>query len=126
MNKEGYLTIVGRSKDMVIRGGENVYPVELENVFYEHPHVLEAHVHGVPDERMGEEMCAWIRLRKHTSVVEEQDKLQEELKKFCQSRVSRTRALVYYRTVISVLVEAARRQVNCAASESDSFISLYR
>ncbi len=63
MDDEGYLSITGRIKDMVIRGGENVYPREIEEFLYTHPDVLDAQVVGVPDERYGEELCAWITLR---------------------------------------------------------------
>ncbi|MBO0876338.1 MAG: AMP-binding protein, partial [Pseudonocardia sp.] len=63
MDNDGYLNITGRIKDMVIRGGENIYPREIEEFLYTHPDVLDAQVVGVPDERYGEELCAWIRLR---------------------------------------------------------------
>jgi fatty-acyl-CoA synthase len=63
MDPEGYLTITGRIKDMVIRGGENVYPREIEEFLHTHPDVVDAQVVGVPDARYGEELCAWVRLR---------------------------------------------------------------
>jgi fatty-acyl-CoA synthase len=63
MDEDGYLNIVGRSKDMVIRGGENVYPREVEEFLSTHPDVVDVQVVGVPDERFGEELCAWLRLR---------------------------------------------------------------
>jgi fatty-acyl-CoA synthase len=63
MDAEGYLNITGRIKDMVIRGGENVYPREIEEFLYTHPDILDAQVIGVPDARYGEELCAWVRLR---------------------------------------------------------------
>jgi fatty-acyl-CoA synthase len=63
MDAEGYLNITGRIKDLVIRGGENVYPREIEEFLYTHPDILDAQVIGVPDERYGEELCAWVRLR---------------------------------------------------------------
>ena len=63
MDDEGYLNITGRIKDMVIRGGENIYPREIEEFLYTHPDILDAQVIGVPDERYGEELCAWVRLR---------------------------------------------------------------
>jgi fatty-acyl-CoA synthase len=63
MDSDGYLNITGRIKDMVIRGGENIYPREIEEFLYTHPDVLDAQVVGVPDERYGEELCAWIRMR---------------------------------------------------------------
>jgi fatty-acyl-CoA synthase len=63
MDADGYVNITGRIKDMVIRGGENIYPREVEEFLYTHPDVLDAQVVGVPDERYGEELCAWIRMR---------------------------------------------------------------
>jgi fatty-acyl-CoA synthase len=63
MDAEGYLNIVGRIKDMVIRGGENVYPREIEEFLYTHPDIVDAQVIGVPDERYGEELMAWVRIR---------------------------------------------------------------
>lgn len=63
MRDDGYCNIVGRIKDMVIRGGENVYPREIEEFLYTHPDVEDAQVIGVPDERYGEEICAWIRMK---------------------------------------------------------------
>jgi fatty-acyl-CoA synthase len=63
MRADGYCNVVGRIKDMVIRGGENVYPREIEEFLYTHPDVEDAQVIGVPDERYGEEICAWIRLK---------------------------------------------------------------
>ncbi len=63
MREDGYCTIVGRIKDMVIRGGENVYPREIEEFLYEHPDIEDAQVVGVPDEKYGEELCAWVRMR---------------------------------------------------------------
>ena len=63
MDGDGYVSITGRSKDMVIRGGENVYPREVEEFLYTHPDILDAQVIGVPDEKYGEEIMAWIRMR---------------------------------------------------------------
>jgi fatty-acyl-CoA synthase len=63
MRPDGYCTIVGRIKDVVIRGGENIYPREIEEFLYTHPDVEDAQVVGVPDARFGEEVCAWIRMR---------------------------------------------------------------
>jgi fatty-acyl-CoA synthase len=63
MREDGYCTIVGRIKDMVIRGGENIYPREVEEFLYTHPDVEDVQVIGVPDEKYGEELCAWIRMR---------------------------------------------------------------
>jgi fatty-acyl-CoA synthase len=63
MDEEGYVKIVGRIKDMVIRGGENIYPREIEEFLYTHPDIVDAQVIGVPDEKYGEELMAWLRLR---------------------------------------------------------------
>ncbi|TQL68570.1 fatty-acyl-CoA synthase [Nocardioides albertanoniae] len=63
MREDGYCVVVGRIKDMVIRGGENIYPREIEEFLFTHPDIAEAQVVGVPDERYGEELCAWIRMR---------------------------------------------------------------
>ncbi|MEO9152575.1 MAG: AMP-binding protein, partial [Lapillicoccus sp.] len=63
MDDDGYVQITGRIKDMVIRGGENVYPREIEEFLYTHPDILDAQVIGVPDAKYGEELCAWIRMR---------------------------------------------------------------
>jgi len=63
MREDGYCNIVGRIKDMVIRGGENIYPREIEEFLYAHPDIEDVQVVGVPDERYGEELCAWIRMR---------------------------------------------------------------
>jgi fatty-acyl-CoA synthase len=63
MDDDGYLSITGRIKDMVIRGGENIYPREVEEFLYTHPDILDAQVIGVPDAKYGEELMAWIRLR---------------------------------------------------------------
>ena len=67
MGEDGYVQITGRIKDMVIRGGENIYPREIEEFLYTHPDILDAQVIGVPDERYGEELCAWIRMREGRS-----------------------------------------------------------
>jgi fatty-acyl-CoA synthase len=63
MRDDGYCDVVGRLKDMVIRGGENVYPREVEEFLYTHPDIEDAYVIGIPDERYGEEICAWIRMK---------------------------------------------------------------
>jgi fatty-acyl-CoA synthase len=63
MDADGYVQITGRIKDMVIRGGENIYPREIEEFLYTHPDVLDAQVIGVPDEKYGEELCVWVRMR---------------------------------------------------------------
>ena len=78
MDDEGYLNIVGRIKDMVIRGGENVYPREIEEFLYTHPDIVDAQVIGVPDEQYGEELMAWVRLREGAEPL-----TAEALREFC-------------------------------------------
>ena len=74
-------TVWDRIKDMVIRGGENIYPREIEESLHKHPNIIEAQVVGVPDHRMGEELCAWIRVKDGETVTE------EEVKAFCKGEV---------------------------------------
>jgi fatty-acyl-CoA synthase len=83
MGDDGYLNIVGRIKDMVIRGGENVYPRELEEFLYGHPDIVDVQVVGVPDERFGEELCAWIRLRDGAEPI-----TPESLREFCTGKLA--------------------------------------
>ncbi|WP_121257630.1 AMP-binding protein [Nocardioides ferulae] len=70
MREDGYCEIVGRIKDMVIRGGENIYPREIEEFLYTHPDIEDVQVVGVPDERYGEELCAWVRLRSGAASID--------------------------------------------------------
>jgi len=72
MREDGYVNIVGRIKDMVIRGGENIYPREIEEFLYTHPAVADVQVIGVPDPKYGEELCAWVRLKEGASATEEE------------------------------------------------------
>lgn len=62
-DEDGYIKIVGRAKDMIIRGGENIYPKEIEEYIMKHPNVTDVQVIGITDEVMGEEVCAWIKLK---------------------------------------------------------------
>jgi len=93
MDDQGYVDIVGRSKDMVIRGGENVYPREVEEFLYAHPAVADVAVFGVPDPRYGEELMAWIRLREGASATE------EEIRAFCRGRIAHFKVPRYVRFV---------------------------
>uniref|UniRef100_A0A4X2M233 Medium-chain acyl-CoA ligase ACSF2, mitochondrial n=1 Tax=Vombatus ursinus TaxID=29139 RepID=A0A4X2M233_VOMUR len=85
VDEEGYCKIVGRSKDMIIRGGENIYPAELEDFFHKHPCVQEAQVVGVKDKRMGEEICACIRLKPEA----EEQVTPEELQAYCRGKIQK-------------------------------------
>jgi fatty-acyl-CoA synthase len=82
MDDDGYLNIVGRSKDMVIRGGENVYPREIEEFLYTHQGIADVAVIGVPDERYGEELCAWIIPRPGATLQE------DAIRQFCRARLA--------------------------------------
>ena len=81
MDDDGYLNIIGRIKDMVIRGGENIYPREIEEFLYTHPDVVDAQVIGVPDESYGEELMAWVRLRDGAEPL-----TAEALREFCSGQ----------------------------------------
>jgi fatty-acyl-CoA synthase len=82
MDDAGYVNIVGRIKDMIIRGGENVYPREIEEFLYTHPAIADVQVVGVPDEKYGEEICAWIRLRPGQSLTI------EALREHCKDKIA--------------------------------------
>jgi len=94
MDDEGYLNIVGRIKDMVIRGGENVYPREIEEFLYTHPDVVDAQVIGVPDERYGEELMAWVRLRAGAQPLSAED-----LRAFCTGKLAHYKVPRYVHVV---------------------------
>jgi len=82
MDDDGYLNISGRIKDMVIRGGENVYPREIEEFLYTHPAIKDVQVIGVPDERYGEELCAWVILNDGAEATEQQ------IKDYCKGQIA--------------------------------------
>jgi len=82
IDEEGYCNIVGRVKDMVIRGGENVYPREIEEYLYRHPKIQDVQVFGVPDQKYGEELCAWVCLAEGETVSE------DEIKEFCKGQIA--------------------------------------
>ncbi|MEK9576601.1 MAG: AMP-binding protein [Halieaceae bacterium] len=82
MDEAGYVRIVGRIKDMIIRGGENIYPREVEEFLYQHPAISEVQVFGVPDEKMGEEVCAWIQLNDGFDLTD------EDVKAYCRDQIT--------------------------------------
>jgi fatty-acyl-CoA synthase len=94
MDDGGYLSIVGRIKDMVIRGGENVYPREIEEFLYTHPDIADVQVVGVPDERYGEELMAWIVMRPGTEPL-----TAESIRTFCQGRLAHYKVPRYVHVV---------------------------
>ena len=82
MDDDGYLNIVGRIKDMIIRGGENVYPREIEEYLYTHPDIADVQVIGVPDAKYGEEIMAWVKVRDGATLTD------DDVKAFCQGRIA--------------------------------------
>jgi len=93
IDDEGYCNIVGRIKDMVIRGGENIYPREIEEFLYRHPKIQDVQVVGVPDHKYGEELCAWIIAKPRTRITE------QEIRDFCDGQIARYKIPRYIRFV---------------------------
>ena len=93
MREDGRVNIVGRLKDMIIRGGENIYPREIEEFLHTHPKVSEVQVIGVPDKKYGEEVCAWIRLRQDRTATE------DEIRDFCRGQIATFKIPRYIRFV---------------------------
>jgi fatty-acyl-CoA synthase len=93
LDAEGYCNIVGRLKDMVIRGGENIYPREIEEFLYTHPDIADVQVFGVPDAQYGEQLCAWVQLREGASLTE------QELAEFCKGSIAHYKIPKYIRFV---------------------------
>jgi fatty-acyl-CoA synthase len=93
MDDEGYVNIVGRIKDMIIRGGENIYPREIEEFLYTHPDVSDVQVIGVPSERYGEEVMAWVKRREGARVTE------EDLVAYCRGKIATYKIPRYWKFV---------------------------
>jgi len=93
MDAEGYINIVGRIKDMIIRGGENVYPREIEEFLYTHPKVSDVQVIGLPDPKYGEEIMAWVKVKSGEQVTA------EELKEFCKGQIAHYKVPRYFKFV---------------------------
>jgi fatty-acyl-CoA synthase len=91
MREDGYVNIAGRIKDMIIRGGENIYPREIEEFLYTHPKVSDVQVIGVPDLKYGEEVCAWVRLREGEHATE------NELREYCRGQIATCKIPRYVR-----------------------------
>ncbi len=91
MDEEGYITIQGRIKDMIIRGGENIYPKEIENFLYTHPGISQVQVIGVPDVKYGEEVMAWVKLKKSSKASE------DELREFCKGQIAHYKVPRYFK-----------------------------
>ena len=82
MDENGYVNIVGRIKDMISRGGEKIFPREVEEVLYTHPSISEAQIIGVPDKKFGEEVMAWIKLKEGEALT------LEDIREFCKDRMA--------------------------------------
>ena len=93
MDAEGYVNIVGRIKDLVIRGGENIYPREIEEFLYRHPKVQDVQVVGLPDKRYGEELCAWIITKPGQTVTA------DEIRDFCKGQIAHYKVPKYIQFV---------------------------
>ncbi|KGX18451.1 AMP-binding enzyme family protein [Burkholderia pseudomallei ABCPW 1] len=93
LDEEGFCNIVGRLKDMLIRGGENVYPREIEEFLFRHPKIQSVQVFGVPDSKYGEEVCAWIVLRAGETMTD------DELREFCSGQIAHYKVPRYVRFV---------------------------
>jgi fatty-acyl-CoA synthase len=116
MDDEGYVNISGRIKDMVIRGGENIYPREIEEFLYTHPDVLDAQVIGVPDARYGEELMAWIQLRPGAQPL-----TAEALREFCAGKLAHYKIPRYVHLVdeFPMTVTGKIRKVQMRATSVD-------
>ncbi|HWE06007.1 MAG TPA: AMP-binding protein [Rhizomicrobium sp.] len=95
LDADGYCNIVGRIKDMVIRGGENLYPREIEEFLFRHPQIQEVQVFGVADDKYGEELCAWVKLRDGETMTE------EEMREFCRGQIAHQKVPRYVEFVDS-------------------------
>jgi fatty-acyl-CoA synthase len=91
MRPDGCFRVTGRAKDMIIRGGENVYPREVEEFLYAHPKVADVQVVGVPDAKLGEAVAAWIRVKEPAS--------EEEIREYCRGRIAHFKIPQYIRFV---------------------------
>jgi fatty-acyl-CoA synthase len=93
MDEQGYVNIVGRIKDMVIRGGENIYPREIEEFLYRHPKIQDVQVVGLPDRKYGEELCAWVIAKPGVTLAE------DEVREFCKGQIAHYKVPRYIRFV---------------------------
>jgi fatty-acyl-CoA synthase len=93
MRPDGYFRITGRAKDMIIRGGENIYPREIEEFLYAHPKVMDVQVLGLPDAKLGETLLAWIRLKPGEAATE------DEIRDYCRGKIAHFKIPQYIRFV---------------------------
>lgn len=100
MDEHGYLYFKSRAKEIVIRGGVNIYPAEVERFFRTHPNVLDCYVIGVPDKRFGEELCVWVKLKPGCELTE------ASLKEFCKDKIAYFKIPKYIKFVDSFPINA--------------------
>ncbi|XP_053399689.1 medium-chain acyl-CoA ligase ACSF2, mitochondrial-like isoform X2 [Mercenaria mercenaria] len=116
MDENGFVQISGRIKDMIIRGGENIYPLEIEQVLYTHPKIKDVQVVGVPDKRFGEQICAWVELKDGETATE------EEIRAFCKEKVARFKVPKYVQFVkdfpLTVTGKVQKYKIREAATKS--------
>jgi fatty-acyl-CoA synthase len=93
LDEKGYCKITGRLKNMIIRGGENIYPREIEEYLYTHPDIVDVNVFGVPDKKYGEEIAAWIKIREKSKIKE------EDIKNYCKGKISHQKIPKYIKFV---------------------------
>ena len=93
MDDEGYVTISGRIKDLIIRGGENISPKEIEDFLYAYPNIMDVQIIGVPSEKFGEEVMAWVKVRDGFSLSE------EELLQYCKGQIAHYKIPKYWKFV---------------------------
>jgi fatty-acyl-CoA synthase len=121
MDEEGYVNIVGRIKDMIIRGGENIYPKEIEEFLFTHPKVTEVKVIGVPDIKYGEAVMAWVKLK------EGESSSAEELSAYCKGKIAHFKVPKYFKftetfpmTVTGKIRKIEMRQISIKELELDA------
>jgi fatty-acyl-CoA synthase len=93
MDNYGYCKITGRLKNMIIRGGENIYPRDIEEYLYTHPDIVDVHVFGAPDKTYGEEVAAWIKIRSGSNLNE------DDIRSFCKGNISHQKIPKYIKFV---------------------------
>ena len=115
MDDDMYVSIVGRIKDMIIRGGENIYPREVEEFLYTHPDIVDVQVIGVPDKKYGEEMVAWVRLREGATMT------RDDLAAYCTGRIAHFKIPRYIHVTdeFPMTVTGRCRSTGCARFRSN-------
>ena len=114
MDKDGYLFFKSRNKDIIIRGGANIYPAEIEDYLRSNSDIMEAQAFGVPDERVGEEVAVWVKLRPDSKMTA------EDLKEFCKGNISHFKIPRYIKFVDSFPINASLKVLKTEMRKSSS------